>query len=48
MIRMLFTVRRVTRKFQEKEFTEEKPQPKENKIIGKDEGEYVDFEEVKP
>jgi hypothetical protein len=45
---VLFAVRRVKRKFEEKEFTDEKPQPKENKIIGKDEGEYVDFEEVKP
>lgn len=48
VIRMLFAVKRVTRKFQEEEFDADKPQPKEKKLIGRDEGEYVDFEEMKP
>jgi len=41
----IFTVR--SRPTQEDQYQEPAPAPKQNKLIEKDEGEYVDYEELK-
>lgn len=40
----VFTMR--SRSVQKEDFTEPSPPPKTNKLIEKDEGEYVDYEEL--
>ena len=48
LIRFYLIIRKATRKMKDEMTPDEPPKTKNDKLIGKDEGEYVDYEEMKP
>ncbi|MFO7616860.1 MAG: hypothetical protein R6V75_06385 [Bacteroidales bacterium] len=48
LIRFLLVIRKAARKIKEDLTPEEPSKARNDKLIGKDEGEYVDYEEMKP